>query len=154
VHTEVLRVQEEKLSYQPSAFSYQLSAISSLDSLGDMKDYKQLIVWQKGMRFVSTAYALSRQLPKSDQYGLTSQLTRSAVSIVSNIAEGSSRKSQRDYYRFLEIAYGSCIEAESLLLVIAQEYAHLSSGAEDAVSAVVEIKKMLYALQQRLLTES
>ena len=68
-----------------------------------MKDFKKLEVWQRGIKIVESAYILTKLLPKEEKFNLVSQINRSAVSIPSNIAEGSSRRSEKDYFRFLEI---------------------------------------------------
>jgi four helix bundle protein len=85
-----------------------------------MKDFKKLKIWQKGMELVMGVYELSAQLPVDERFGLKSQITRAAVSIPSNIAEGSAKKSKKDYVRFLEIALGSLFELETQLLMIDQ----------------------------------
>ncbi len=71
-----------------------------------MRKFKDLKIWQLGMEIVRDIYLLSAQLPNDEKYGLRSQVTRAAVSIPSNIAEGSSRHSDIDFKRFLEIALG------------------------------------------------
>ncbi len=76
-------------------------------------DYKKLIVWQKGVDLVIAIYNLTELFPKSELYGLTSQIRRSAVSIPSNIAEGRRRYSLSEYSRFLQIAFGSGGELET-----------------------------------------
>ena len=85
-----------------------------------MKDFKKLKIWQKGMELVMGVYELSSQLPSDERFGLKSQITRAAVSIPSNIAEGSAKKSKKDYVRFLEIALGSLFELETQMLMIDQ----------------------------------
>lgn len=75
--------------------------------------YKDLKVWQKAMDLVVALYDLVEQLPKTEIYGLTSQMRRSAVSIPSNIAEGRRRGSRKDYRQFLIIAYASGAELET-----------------------------------------
>ena len=85
-----------------------------------MKNYKELKVWQRGLELVALTYALVRQLPREEVYGLRSQMTRAAVSIPSNIAEGSSRTSEKEYRHFLEIALGSCFELDTQLVVAIQ----------------------------------
>jgi len=75
-----------------------------------MKNFKQLTVWQKSMNLVVETHQLSKSLPNEEKFGLISQMNRAAVSIPSNIAEGSSRRSDKDYARFLEIALGSSFE--------------------------------------------
>jgi four helix bundle protein len=83
-----------------------------------MKNFKELRIWQLGMKIAKEIYLLSQELPDQERYGLISQITRAAVSVPSNIAEGSSRESDRDYKRFLEMALGSLFELETDLLVI------------------------------------
>ena len=75
-----------------------------------MQDFQKLTIWQKGIEITKRIYELSKQLPRNEEYGLVSQIKRSAVSIPSNIAEGASRKSNKDFARFLEIAIGSTFE--------------------------------------------
>lgn len=75
--------------------------------------YKQLIVWQKAMELVLEVYGLTEKFPKSEIYGLTSQIRRSAVSIPSNIAEGRRRGSRKSFRCFLLIAFGSGAELET-----------------------------------------
>ena len=82
-----------------------------------MKNFKQLLIWQKGMKLVLDIYAIAEKLPRTENYGLRSQLTRSAISIPSNIAEGSSRQSQKEYKYYIEIALGSAFELETQLSI-------------------------------------
>lgn len=72
--------------------------------------YKDLKVWQRSMGLVIVIYKLTEEFPQEEQYGLTSQMRRSAVSIPSNIAEGRFRGTRNDFVRFLHIAYGSGAE--------------------------------------------
>jgi len=78
-----------------------------------IKTYKNLIVWQKSMDLVIDIYRLTEQFPKTEIYGLISQIRRCAISIPSNIAEGSKRGTRKDYRQFLLIAYGSGAELET-----------------------------------------
>lgn len=80
--------------------------------------YKDLVVWQRSMELVVAVYELTEQFPKSEMYGLTSQMRRSAVSIPSNIAEGRKRGSKKDYHHFLIIAYGSGAELETQIEIV------------------------------------
>jgi len=82
-----------------------------------IKSYKELIVWQKSIQLVTKTYLLTRDFPKSEQYGLVSQMRRSAISIPSNIAEGYGRRSAKEYAQFYSIAYGSALELETQLIV-------------------------------------
>ena len=79
--------------------------------------YRDLIAWQKAMDMVVAIYAASRPFPSLEQFGLTAQLRKSAISVVSNIAEGQARGSINDFIRFLHISRGSLAEAETQLLV-------------------------------------
>lgn len=72
-----------------------------------MKSYRDLIVWQKSMNWVTLVYSLTTKFPENEKFGLSSQVKRSAVSIPSNIAEGYGRNYKKDYSRFLQIARGS-----------------------------------------------
>jgi four helix bundle protein len=82
-----------------------------------MRNFKQLLIWQKGLQIAEKTFSLVASFPKEEKYGISSQITRAAISISSNIAEGSSRTSMKNYKRFLEIALGSCFELETQLLI-------------------------------------
>ena len=82
-----------------------------------MKNFKQLRIWQTGFTIALSSYKLIETFPKEERYGLSSQITRAAVSIPSNIAEGSSRSSEKDYSRFIEISLGSSFELETQVLI-------------------------------------
>lgn len=81
-----------------------------------MKNFKKLKVWQKGMEIVSECYKMAELLPEKERFNFCSQITRSALSIPSNIAEGSSRTTGKGYKRFLTIALGSSFELETQIL--------------------------------------
>lgn len=82
-----------------------------------VRSYKDLIVWQKAMDLVELVYHLTKLFPKDEQYGLSNQLRRAAVSIPSNIAEGQARNSTAEFRNFLSIARGSLAELETQLLI-------------------------------------
>ena len=82
-----------------------------------MKNFKELKIWQKGFDIAVKSFDLVDTFPKEQKFGISSQITRSAVSIPSNIAEGSSRFSEKDYCRFIEISLGSTFELETQLLI-------------------------------------
>ncbi len=82
-----------------------------------LKNYRDLIVWQKSYRLCLELYRITKKYPKEERYGLTSQIRRAAVSIPSNIAEGDGRKTTANYLRSLYIAYGSVCELETQLLL-------------------------------------
>jgi len=103
--------------------------------------YKNLIVWQKSMDLVDKVYAVCRLFPSSERFGLWSQVTRSAVSVPSNIAEGSGRSTQAERVRFVSIARGSLYEL-STQLEIAQRQGYCQLE-EDVAGLIDEIAKML-----------
>ena len=82
-----------------------------------MRNFRNLEVWKKGIVLVKDIYSLSATLPDNEKFGLISQMQRCSVSIPSNIAEGSSRNSEVEFKRFLEIAIGSSFELETQLLL-------------------------------------
>ena len=79
--------------------------------------YRQTIVWQNAIQVVEELYRLVPRLPREETYGIRSQITRAAVSIATNIAEGWTRESSREKTQFLAIAQGSLAETETLLLI-------------------------------------
>jgi len=93
-----------------------------------LQSFKELIVWQKAYQFALNVYRESDGFPKREIYGLTSQLRRSAVSIVSNIAEGYQRQHLGEYIQFLSVSLGSCAEAETQLL-LAQDLNYVSKDS-------------------------
>ena len=82
-----------------------------------MGNYRQLSVWKRAHRFALEIYRLTRGFPDRERYGISAQLRRASVSIVSNIAEGSGRQGDREHVRFLRIARGSVCEIECQLLL-------------------------------------
>jgi four helix bundle protein len=109
-----------------------------------MTGYENLEVWQKSIVLVTNVYQLVKSLPKEETYALSDQIRRSAVSVPSNIAEGSSRNSKKEFIQFLYISLGSLCELETQLL-IAKNVGYISS-TEKMKSEIISIKKMLNAL--------
>lgn len=111
-----------------------------------VKTYRDLIAWQRSMELVRSVYEATRRWPSDEQYGLTSQVRRAAVSIPSNIAEGFGRRATKDYLRHLGFAYGSLLEAETQLQ-IASMLGYLPSQARDGLLAqCTECGKILNGL--------
>jgi four helix bundle protein len=106
------------------------------------QDYKNLIVWQKAMELVVLVYQFTSSFPPEEKYGLGNQMRRSAVSIPSNIAEGSRRK-EADRNNFLRVSFGSASELETQLEISKR----LSYGDKEAIGVIevllIEILKML-----------
>jgi len=115
-----------------------------------MKTYKELMVWQKGITCCENVYKITRLFPKSELYGLTSQIQRSAVAIPSNIAEGQRRGHRQEFIQFLRIAYGSGAELETQL-IIAHKIGYINANNFDTLNRELEeIMKMLNVLIRRL----
>lgn len=110
--------------------------------------FRRMLVWQKAMKITHLIYAIVKQLPKEEIYALASQLRRSAVSIPSNIAEGSKRSTKKDFLHFLKIASGSAAELETQLLIAEEEYA--LAEVKYALEAITELQKMLESLVRKL----
>jgi four helix bundle protein len=83
-----------------------------------MRNFRKLKIWEQGIVIVKEIYKITQKLPSDEKFGLKSQITRAAVSIPSNIAKGSSRNSEVEFKRFLEIAIGSLFEVETQLIII------------------------------------
>jgi len=112
--------------------------------------YKELIVWQKAIEVVVNIYELTDLFPKEEQFGLISQMRRSAISIASNIAEGRYRGTRKDYRNFLRIAFGSGAELETQIIVTKKlsKTKHLDYSKIDKL--LDEVMKMLNVLIQKL----
>jgi four helix bundle protein len=108
-----------------------------------VKTHKDLDVWKKALDCAESIYTLTAQFPKEEQFGLVSQLRRSAVSVPSNIAEGAARSTRKEFIQFLHVALGSLSEAETQL-ILAQR---LNYQIQDTIFAEIEtIRKMLLGL--------
>ncbi len=115
-----------------------------------MGDYRQLLVWKRAHGFALEVYQSTRSFPDSERFGLTAQLRRAAISIVSNIAEGSGRRADRDQARFLNIARGSVCEVECQLL-LSRDVGYLKSDAWETLDGNCrEIGRMLNGLIRAL----
>jgi four helix bundle protein len=111
-----------------------------------MRNYKNYEVWTLGMDLVDTIYQLADDLPKNEVYGVRSQITRASVSITLNIAEGCSRSSQKDFKRFLEIAMGSAIEVEVILLILERRNWIKNEMIQSCLQKIALLKLKLGAL--------
>ncbi|MDF7799805.1 four helix bundle protein [Pontiellaceae bacterium B1224] len=113
-----------------------------------MSDFKELEVWKKAIEVVAEVYRLSVAFPETEKFGLTNQIRRAAVSIPSNIAEGSARHHSKDFIHFLRIADGSAAEVETqLIIAVKLEFIHAD---EDLMKELVIIRKMLAGLIKSL----
>jgi four helix bundle protein len=117
-----------------------------------MKNFKQLKIWQKGFDIAASTFQFASTLPKEEKFGLSSQMTKAAVSIPSNIAEGSSRSSDKDYARFVEISLGSCFELETQLLIAQKVGLGNIQIQTQLLQDLDEEEKMLIAFKAKLNT--
>ncbi len=113
------------------------------------KTFQDLIVWQKAHRFVLAAYKSTKNFPKEEIYGLTSQFRRASVSIPANIAEGFRKKGKTDKFRFMNIAQGSLEECR-YYLILAKDLEYINT--DDLMSRLEEVSKLLNAYSKAILT--
>jgi four helix bundle protein len=119
-----------------------------------MFGFERLEVWQRAIEFADLVYSETRNFPADERFGLTHQMRRAAVSISSNIAEGSSRNSKKDFARFVEIAAGSLFEVVSQSH-IGRNQGFLSPGQFECLyQAAEEQSRMLSGLRRSLLDEA
>lgn len=111
-----------------------------------MQTYKELIVWQKSVNLVTRIYRVTESFPKTESFGLTSQIRRAAVSIPANIAEGYSRKHRPEYIQFLRIAFASGAELETHLIIATNIGFIKESHVEELNKELEEVMKMLNKL--------
>ena len=115
-----------------------------------MQDFKELRVWQKSHRLVLTAYHITKNFPKDELHGLTSQIRRTAASIPANIAEGCGKDTNPDFIRFLQTAIGSASELEYHLLLAYDLKFMDKTNYETINSEVIEVRKMLITLIKKI----
>ena len=114
-----------------------------------VRNYRDLIAWQKAMDLVETVYRLTRLFPKEEQYGLTIQVRKAAVSIPSNIAEGQGRGSKNAFHYFLSIANGSLREVETQITV-AHRLGYVKQGQlHEILSQTDEIARIIHGLMKK-----
>lgn len=119
-------------------------------SVREVKSYRDLMVWSKAMDLVVECYKATKDFPKTEAYGLVSQIQRAAVSIPANIAEGKGRTHLGDYLKHLSIANGSLMELETHLL-IAGRLSYLSQQqVEELLRTTEDLSRMLSSLKQKL----
>ncbi len=117
-----------------------------------MRDFKKLKIWQKSMELTSSVFDLYEELPYPKVAELKGQSTRAAVSIVSNIAEGNSRRSEKDKHRFMEFALGSAFELETQTLVLQGRPWAPKAEVIELLGSIEEVQRMLTAFMSKLRT--
>jgi four helix bundle protein len=114
--------------------------------MSDIQSYKDLKVWKKGITLVKEVYNAAKQMPVGEQFGLQSQMKRSAVSIPSNIAEGYGRNSSKSFSQFLKIARGSLLELETQVIIATDLRMLESNDSAHILQMILEENKMLNSL--------
>ncbi len=132
-----------------------MARVQSLESSkGSIRSYRDLIAWQKSMDLMLAVYRATESFPKHETYGLTQQLRRCVVSVPSNIAEGSSRRSTQEFLRFLNISCGSLAEAETQVTA-ARMLDYIDETAEKSLlDQAGEVSRILHGLYQSLQEKS
>lgn len=116
-----------------------------------MHNFRQLAIWTNGLEIANLIYLKTKEFPKDELYGLVSQMRRSAISIPSNIAEGSSKSSNKDFNQYLEIALGSSFELETQI-IIAHDLSYVSSeDYDELIKRLVAIQKMISIFKSKIL---
>lgn len=115
-----------------------------------MHNYKELKIWQRSVELATAIYEATQDFPKPEQYGLTQQMRRAAVSIGSNIAEGAGRKTDKEFSYFLNVAYGSLYELETQLTISANLTFLDKETFENLEAEINEIQKMIFTLIKSL----
>lgn len=115
-----------------------------------LRNYRDLIVWQKAMSLVEEIYALSGRFPSDERFGLIAQIRRAAVSVPSNIAEGQARNSTREFVQFISHAEGSLAEVDTQL-TLSQRLGFCRDAETRGIFVhVEEVRKMLMSLRAKL----
>lgn len=115
-----------------------------------MRDYQELLVWQRAHALTLRVYEVTRTFPAEERFGLTSQLRRACASVAANIAEGCGRNGDAELARFLTIALGSLAET-TYFLRLAHDLAYLSGGAHVTLgNEATELRKMLITFHRKL----
>jgi four helix bundle protein len=119
-----------------------------------MRNFKELKIWQKGFQIAMNSFRITETFPTQEKFGLSLQIHKAGISIPSNVAEGSSRTSDKDYNRFIEISLGSCFELETQLL-ISRSLNYGNQGLIiETLGLLTEEEKMLTSFSETLSKES
>ena len=120
----------------------------------EVRSYRDLTVWKKAMDLAAAVYRLTRQMPKQEEYRISSQMIRASTSVPANIAEGHGRGTRKDYAHFISIARGSLFELETFVLLVQ----HLKLAEPEPCANILdladEVSRMLTALRSRLVPKT
>lgn len=122
-----------------------------------MHNFKELKIWQKSRSLTKDIYLVTKNFPEDERFGLTSQMRRCAISIPSNIAEGSGRESNKEFRRFLNISISSAFELETQLIlafdlefILETDYIRISKDIEEIQKMIFGFRKSLSKLNKTL----
>jgi len=119
-----------------------------------MRNFRKYDVWIDGMELVNSIYDVTEKLPNNERFALISQMTRSAISIPSNIAEGSGRNSEKDFARFLEFSLGSAYELETQIRIAEKRKYISSNNSSDIIEKLISLQKRIGALRKSILNKN
>ncbi len=114
------------------------------------QNYKDLVVWQKGIELAKIVYRLSAKFPGEEKFGLVAQIRRAAISIPSNIAEGQARHTTGEFIQFISHAEGSVAELSTQLILATELQFSSSDDAEAALELTEHLRRMLNGLRRKL----
>jgi four helix bundle protein len=120
---------------------------------GKIGDYRDLLVWQKGIALTKVVYEIARTFPGDERFGLVTQMRRAAVSVPSNIAEGQARHTTGEFIQFISHAEGSLAELDTQLTIAVELKFCGAQVATPALTLIAELRKMLNALRRKLATK-
>ena len=115
-----------------------------------MRNFKKYDIWIDAMGIVDKVYSAIDGFPKNEKYGLTSQISRAAVSIPSNIAEGAGRNSEKDFARFLEFSLGSAYELETQLIIAERRKYFKQSESDIILGELISLQKRISGLRKSI----
>lgn len=124
---------------------------AATDGRSKARNYKDLLVWQKGMDLAKQVYRVTQAFPNEEKFGLVSQMRRAAVSIPSNIAEGQARHTTKEFIQFISHAEGSVAELETQLRLAVDLGFTSEQETEKAFELVSDLRNMLNALRRTLM---
>ncbi|MBU3048250.1 four helix bundle protein, partial [Chryseobacterium indologenes] len=111
-------------------------------------NFKHLNIWKLSIELADEVYVATDRFPKNEEFGLKSQIRRCTVSVASNIAEGSSRSSNKDFNRFLEISLGSLYELQTQIIISANRNYLKISKTEEIENKIIELQRMISGFQK------
>ncbi|MBW4888619.1 four helix bundle protein [Mucilaginibacter sp. HMF5004] len=115
-----------------------------------MHNFRQLNIWKDAMKLAKSVYRLTATFPANERYGLTSQINRSVVSVASNIAEGSSRSSDKEFMHFLSISIGSLFELETQIILANDFEFIVKEDTEVLIAEIIILQKMITNFRKTL----